>query len=87
MRFQSNHMCTMKTQITPTITTQKISNEKALDAFCHHIASARELTTLIARHLDNHMEVEPDEVNWANAGDANRIHDALKEIATTFNLI
>ena len=80
-------MTTMKTQNAPAKTTRKTNQEKALDAFCHHVASARELTTLIARHLDDHMEVGPDEVNWANVGDANRIHEALKEIATTFNLI
>jgi hypothetical protein len=87
MRLQSNHMTTMKTQTAPNKTTRKPNQQKALDAFCHHVASARELTTLIARHMDDHMEVAPDEVNWAHVGDANRIHEALKEIATTFNLI
>jgi hypothetical protein len=80
-------MATMKTQNAPAKTASKTSQEKALDAFCHHLASARELTTLIARHLGDHMEVAPDEVNWANAGDASRIHEALKEIAATFKLI
>jgi hypothetical protein len=87
MRLQSNHMTTMKTQSAPNKTTRKPNQQKALDAFCHHVASARELTTLIARHMDDHMEAAPDEVNWAHVGDANRIHEALKEIATTFNLI
>jgi hypothetical protein len=80
-------MTTMKTENAPRKTTRETNQKKALAAFCHHVASARELTTLIARHLDDHMEVGPDEVNWANVGDANRIHEALKEIATTFNLI
>ena len=83
MGVQSNHMATMKTQ--NNITTKNAA--KALEAFCHHVASARELTTLIARHLDDHMEVGADEVNWAHVGDAARIHEVLKEIAATFNLI
>lgn len=87
MRVQSNHMTTMKTQTAPAKTARKTNNEKALEAFCHNVASARELTTLIARHLGDHMEIAPDEVNWAHVGDANRIHEALKEIASTFNLI
>ena len=80
-------MSTMKTQTAPAKTTHEINQEKALAAFCHHVANARELTTLIARLLDDHMEVGADEVNWAHVGDAGRIHEALKEIATTFNLI
>ena len=80
-------MTTMKTQTAPAKNTRNSSNEKALQAFCINIADARELVTLIARHLDNHMEVGPDEVNWAHVGDAGRINESLKEIAATFNLI
>jgi hypothetical protein len=32
------------------------------------------------------METAPDEVNWANVGDAARIRAGLQEIAQTFNL-
>jgi len=84
---QSNHMATMKTQIAPAKNTRQTSNEKALAAFCHHVGNARELTTLIARHLGDHMEVGPDEVHWGHTGDAARIENALREIATTFRLI
>jgi len=80
-------MTTMKTQTTPSKNTRNASNEKALAAFCNNVANARELLTLISRHLDNHMEVGPDEVNWAHAGDAGRIYESLKEVASTFNLI
>ncbi len=69
---------TMKTQIAPTKATRQTNNEKALQAFCINVADARELTTLIARHLDDHMEVGVDEVNWAHVGDAGRIREALK---------
>jgi len=78
----------MKTnQATAEKTTRNARNEKALQAFCINIADARELVTLIGRHLDEHMEVGPDEVNWAHVGDAGRIRESLKEIAATFNLI
>ena len=77
----------MKTQIAPTKNARKTNNKKALQAFCTNVADARELVTLIARHLDDHMGMGPDEVNWAHVGDAGRIRESLKEIASTFNLI
>lgn len=46
---QSNDMSTMKTHMTQTKTTRKTNQEKALEAFCRHVANARKLTTLIAR--------------------------------------
>jgi hypothetical protein len=48
---------------------------------------ARELVTLISRHLDDHMEIAPDEVNWANAGSAEHLVAELKHIARFLNLI
>ena len=78
----------MKTQSTTTAkATRRTSKDEARDAFIDRIASARELLTLLTRHLDDHMEVAPDEVNWAHVGDAGRIRESLKEIASTFNLI
>jgi len=68
-------------------TTRKTNQEKALEAFSHHVASARELLTLIRRHMDDHMEVSPDEVNWANVGDAAHTVDELKNVARFLNLI
>ena len=65
---------------------RKPASKNALDAFIHEVGSARELVTLIRRFLDEHMETAPDEVNWANVGDAARIRAGLQEIAQTFNL-
>lgn len=77
----------MKThQATAAKTTPNTINEKALQAFCINLGDARELVTLLARHLDEHMKVGPDEVHWGHVGDAGRIRESLKEIATTFNL-
>jgi hypothetical protein len=80
-------MSSMKPPIAPAKTTRTTKQQKALQAFCHHLASARELNTLIGRHLDDHLGLGPDEVNWAHVGDASRLHNALREIATTCNLI
>ena len=71
----------MKTQST----THK--SNKALEAFTQHIGDARELVTLIARHLDEHMGVAPGEVNWANSGDAAHLVEVLKQAARGCNLI
>jgi len=77
-------MRTMKTN-----NNQSNSNqEKALDAFCANIHGSLELAAKLEAFLQDHMRVEhPDQVNWAQVGDARRIHEALKELATTFNLI
>ena len=78
----------MKTQSTTTAKApRRTSKAEARDAFIDRIASARELLTLLARHLDDHMEVAPDEVNWANVGDAGRLVEVLKEAARGCNLI
>ena len=75
---------TMKTTMT---TTRKSSKEEARESFIHHVASARELMTLLRRHLDDHMGIGPDEVNWAHVGDAARLAEALKKAARGCNLI
>ncbi len=80
-------MTTMKTQNAPAKTTRKTSNEEAIAAFAHNVASALELMTLIRRHLDDHMGVGPDEVNWGHVGDAGHTVEQLKEIARSCNLI
>ena len=78
----------MKTTPTATAKAPRKSNkDEARDAFIDRIASARELITLLTRHLDDHMEVAPDEVNWANVGDAGRLVEVLKDAARGCNLI
>jgi hypothetical protein len=82
------NVSSMKTQPTATAKKPRKSNaDQAQNAFIHHIASARELITRLTRHLDDHMEVAPDEVNWANVGDAGHLVELLKEAARGCNLI
>ena len=68
-------------------TTFKRSTDQARETFIHHVASARELMTMLRRHLDDHMGLGPDEINWAHVGDAARLVETLKEAARTCNLI
>ena len=84
--IQSVYVAVMRTKSSPPKTTRNTASPNALDAFTHEVGSARELATLIRRFLDEHMETAPDEVNWANVGDAARIRAGLQEIAQTFNL-
>ena len=80
----------MTMQTTMTTTQQaprKSSKDQAREAFIQHVASARELVTMLRRHLDDHMGVGPEEINWAHVGDAARLVETLKEAARECNLI
>jgi len=80
-------MIKMKTQNAPTKNARKPNRETAIHAFTHNVASALELMTMIRRHLDDHMSVDPDEVHWGHVGDAAHTVEQLKEIAISCNLI
>jgi hypothetical protein len=78
----------MQTQPTTTAKAPRCSTkDEARDAFLNNIGSARELVAMLARHLDDHMGVAPDEVNWANAGDAAHLVEVLNQAARGCNLI
>ena len=67
-------------------TAQKPANDP-LRAFTGNLAEARDLVAMIARHLDDHMGVDPEAVHWGHVGDAGRTVMALREIAVACNLI
>lgn len=78
----------MKTQSTTTAKApRRSSKDEARDAFIDRIGSARELLTLIRRHIDDYMGEAPEDVTWANVGDAAHTVDELKNIARFLNLI
>ena len=78
----------MKTQLTATSKAPRRSTkDEARAAFLNNIGNARELVAMLARHLDDHMGVAPDEVNWANAGDAAHLVEVLMQAARGCNLI
>lgn len=49
--------------------------------FTGHIEAARIELASISKQLDDHLDVDPDRVHWANVGDANRLRDELRSIA------
>ena len=78
----------MKTQSTPTAkATRRTSEDQAREAFIERLGSARELLAMLARHVDDHLGVAPDELHWGHVGDAGRLVEVLKEAARGCNLI
>lgn len=59
----------------------KRMNEKALDAFITKTMNARDILDTIRAELDEHMNVNPDKVNWAHVGDIGHVTEMLNEIA------
>jgi len=56
-----------------------MTNEKALMAFMSKIAETKTLLQELQNHIDDHMEVNPDDVNWSHVGDAGRL---LEDVTT-----
>lgn len=57
-----------------------MSNQTALDKFVANVAASQALLESLKQHLDNHLEVDPDEVNWGHVGESGRIRDHLQEL-------
>jgi len=57
-----------------------MKNEKALGEFMAKMAQAQELLTELQAHVDNHMEFNPDEINWGHAGNAGYMVEKLTEL-------
>jgi uncharacterized protein YjiS (DUF1127 family) len=57
------------------------NQEQALADFMNKIQESRELLRKIGERLDDHLGVAPEEITWANAGDAGRILADLRDIA------
>jgi uncharacterized protein YjiS (DUF1127 family) len=57
------------------------NQEQALADFMNKIQESRELLRKIGERLDDHLGVSPEEITWANAGDAGRILSDLRDIA------
>ena len=49
-------------------------------AFISRIQRCNEMAKAIAAHLEDHMGVDPDSVNWGHVGDAGHIEQALRDI-------
>ena len=57
-----------------------MKNEKALQEFIAKIAEAKTLLDELQAHVDDHMEVSPDDVNWGDVGNAGRLVHQLTEL-------
>ena len=55
-------------------------SETAAYAFMGHIEACREVIDEIQEKIDDHLEVDPDLVNWINVSDAAKIEGALNVI-------
>lgn len=54
-------------------------NEKALDEFIGTVAAIEEKLDALKAHIENHMDVAPEEVNWGHVGSAKHLLTLLKE--------
>lgn len=60
--------------------------EKPVVAFMEKIEVARTLVAEIDSYLDDHLGVDPEQVNWSDVADAERVVGDLKNIcAYLFN--
>lgn len=64
-----------------------LKNDEALQAFMTRISTARSLLSALEAHLDDHMGISPEDVTWANAGDAGRLVEKLEDIAEAFQAV
>jgi hypothetical protein len=55
-------------------------NENALDKFVTTVAECHKIVDSLQKALDNHLDTNPDTLNWANVGDAQRLLNDLREI-------
>jgi hypothetical protein len=56
------------------------NNEKALNAFIGKIGEISEKLELLRGYVDNHMECDPEDVNWGHVGSAGHVLEQLDEI-------
>ena len=57
-----------------------MKNEKALHEFMAKIAEAKTLLDELQAHVDDHMEVSPDDVDWGDVGSAGYMLEKLTEL-------
>lgn len=54
-------------------------NEKALNEFIGTVAALEEKLDALKAHIENHMDVAPEEVNWGHVGSTKHLLTLLKE--------
>ena len=61
-------------------------NEKAVIDFTKAIQVNNDLLLNIMNHMDNHMDINPDEVNYGHVGNAIHVLEQLKSITEFLNI-
>jgi len=56
------------------------NNEKALSNFIGKIGEIHDRLELLRWYADNHMDCQPEEVNWSHVGSAAHIVNQLNEL-------
>lgn len=51
----------------------------ALDTHILRTQEAADALSILSLYIEDHGEVSPDDVNWANVGDMTRLRDQLRE--------
>ena len=64
-----------------------MNNDKALREFLAQIQRATETLITISMHVDNHMGIAPEAINWGHAGSAAAIAQALADICAQHGII
>lgn len=62
-----------------------MQSDKSIASFASRLEAATDLHKAIGQLIDNHLGVDPENVNWSNVGDADRLVDALSEIVKSFS--
>ena len=64
----------------------KMKNEKALANFIGNIGTITEQLAAIQAHMDNHMETNPEDINWGHVGSTGKIIEDLNNVMVFLGL-
>ena len=64
----------------------KITEKTALDRFIELTIENINMIEKLTNYIGNHMDTNPDEINWCNVGDAGHVNEELKDIVTFLGL-
>jgi len=62
------------------------TNEKALAAFMANMSEIQAHLAVLTGHVNDHMDVAPEHVNWGHVGDAGYALELLTEVNRFLNL-
>ena len=57
-----------------------MNNDKALDAFLKNTTRNIELLQALLDHVEDHMGISPEDINWGHVGSAGKTRDDLEDL-------